>query len=338
MSRLEGSVTGDGLLTIGLVGLGGMGKTHARHYKNVPGCRLAVAYDEIPERLQSFAGEFGVPGAESFDALLERVDAVDICTPTPTHLALATGALQVGKHVLCEKPICRTVEQCQELKQIVDSSGKIFMPAHVVRFFPEFARATKLIADGGIGVPAAVRTRRGGPFPTWAGAWFADFDQSGGVLLDLMLHDFDWLRWTFGEVERVYAKGLLDRKMPQCDYALVTLKFVSGVVGHVEGTWCDPAGSRVTFEVCGDAGMIEYDNRKTKNLQTTIAGGSPQKESPLHPMDDPYRTELAHFVDCCLSGAQPSVTVDDGLKAIAISEAAIESLRTGVPVAPGGGA
>jgi predicted dehydrogenase len=324
------------MLRIGLIGLGGMGRTHARHYKNVPDCRLVAAHDIDAERTTSFCKEFELAPKSSIEALIASVDAVDICTPTPTHCVIALESLRAGKPTICEKPMCRTVEQCKRLVDEVAARDLIFMPAHVVRFFPEFATAHRLVRHGTVGRPAAIRTRRGGAFPNSPGNWFADFAQSGGVLLDLIIHDFDWIRWTFGEVERVYAKGLIDSGIPGMDYALVTLKMTSGAVAHVEGTWADPGGFRVTLEVAGDGGFFEFDSLKVGSLVTTKADGGRQRESPLLPTDDPYRLELAHFVDRVHSGRQTDITATDGMKAVAISEAAIESVRTGKPVTLGG--
>lgn len=330
------------MLNIGIVGLGNMGRVHARHYRNIPEANLAAVYDVKNERLQPFASEYGGEPAASFEELLRRCDAVDICTPTPTHRQLALQALDAGKHVICEKPMCLTVEECREVAAAAERARRVFMPAHVLRFFPEFALAHRLVKDGEVGTPAAIRTHRGGSFPKWSSGWFGDYSQSGGVLLDLVIHDFDWLRWTFGEVERVFAKALVHRNIPQCDYALTTLKFRSGAVAHVEGTWADPGGFRVWFEIAGDGGFVEYDSRD--NPTFSIAKRStddtpvvPQRESPLMPHDDPYRQELAHFVECVTTGRQPDINAEDGLRAVAISRAALESARTGEPVGLGGG-
>jgi UDP-N-acetylglucosamine 3-dehydrogenase len=330
------------MLNVGLIGLGGMGRTHARHYRNIDNCHLAAVYDIDQARCRSFAEEHGASAKASAEEVLGAADVIDICTPTPSHHGLIMLALRAGKPVVCEKPMCRTLEQCREVVAEVASRDAIFMPAHVVRYFPEFVRARRLIEDGAVGTPAAIRVRRGGPFPRWSSGWFGDFAQSGGVILDLIIHDFDWLRWTFGEVERVFAKGLLDRGVPQLDYALVTLRFRSGAIGHVEGSWADPAGFRVTFEVAGDDGFIEHDTRK---VATFVASKQPEGDAPAppseracpdHPLDDPYRLELAHFIDCAEQGRKPDITAEDGLRAVEISLAATESLRTGEPVTIGG--
>jgi predicted dehydrogenase len=104
--------------------------------------------------------------------------------------------------------MCRSVAEARELALLVKDLGVPFMPAQVVRFFPEFRKAHDLVVSGVIGRPAAIRTRRCGRHPQGAGGWFANRELSGGVLLDLAIHDFDWIRWTFGEVERVFSQTL----------------------------------------------------------------------------------------------------------------------------------
>jgi UDP-N-acetylglucosamine 3-dehydrogenase len=189
-----------------------------------------------------------------------------------------------------------------------------------------------------VGTPAAVRTRRGGPMPRGWNDWYGDFDLSGGCNLDLIIHDFDWLRWTFGEVERVYAKGLTDSRLPAFDYSLVTLRFVSGLIGHVEGTWADPGGFKVALEIAGDAGLLEYNFNQPTGLpfRAALAEGAasrsavPLPESPV--AVNPYQVELQHFVDCIENGVAPSITPEDGTAAVRIALAATESARTGRPV------
>ena len=170
--------------------------------------------------------------------------------------------------------------------------------------------------------------------PTGEGGWFKDISRSGGILLDLAIHDFDWLRWTLGEVTLVFANSVGHTKPGYPgDYALTTLSFENGAVGHVEATWMEPGPSRVTFEVCGSEGMFEYDNRINPVLRTTNDSGS-FTESPLLPADDPYYNQLRSFVDAVTNNTTPPVSALDGLAAVAIARAAIESAETGRPIKP----
>jgi len=330
------------MLRVGIVGVGTMGRTHASAYAKLPNTRLMGFYDSMTEAAQRVASQFGVQAFPSYEAMLEQVDMVDICTPTPTHLELVLKAASAGKHILCEKPLGRTLPQCEQMIEAASKAGVTLMPAQVLRFFPEFKQARDLVLAGAVGKPAAIRTRRGGPYPRAANDWYADFEQSGGPILDMVIHDFDWLRWTFGEVERVFAKALTFKKLDHIDYALITLRLKSGAIAHVEANWADPSGFKVDFEIAGDAGMIAFDSRFAMPLMVAKqdasggGGGVAVPESPL--AEDPYMLEIKHFVDSVEAGQQPSITAVDGMKAVEIALAAIESARTGKVIRLGGGA
>lgn len=327
-------------MRVGIVGAGGMGHTHANKYRQMPAVDLAVAEID-PERSRSFAERHSAREVANLGALIEWADIVDICLPTDLHLEVALQAIAAGRAVLVEKPMASTVEDCAAMIEAAESAGVPLMPAQVLRFFPEFAAGKRLVEGGAIGRPAAARTRRGGKSPTGAGGWFLDPARSGGILLDLAIHDFDWLRWTLGEVESVYSRSV--RIAPEWiagfappetgDYALTTLGFESGCVAHVEATWMEPGPSRATFEVCGSEGMIEYDSRRTPTARTHTAEAV-KTEAPLAPDDDPYYLQLRGFVEAVAAGTPTPVTPHDGFKAVAIARAAIESARTGNPVCP----
>lgn len=320
-------------MRIGIVGAGGMGNVHARHHRNIPGVEPAV-FDVDPERRKTLAERWKIAEKDSFEETLKWADAIDLCVPTPLHLELGLKVIAEGKALLVEKPIAGSVEDAAQLVAAAQKANVPLMPGHVVRFFPEFKKAHDVVENGEIGNPAAARTRRGGGMPKGAGLWFSDHSKSGGVLLDLAIHDFDWLRWTLGEVKSVFSKSLGAIRGEGPDYALTTLQFDSGAIAHVEATWMDPSGFRVTLEVCGSGGMIEYDSRLTPSLRTSIDGSPTVNEAPLNPTDDPYYNQLTGFVTAIREGKEPPVTGFDGLMAVSIATAAIESAKTGEVVSP----
>lgn len=302
---------------VAIVGAGGMGKTHARHWQAMDGVELVGAMDVDKTAAQSVSAA----AFDNWDALLRdaKPDIIDICTPTPTHCGYIERAAAAGKAIFCEKPLGRTLEECDRAVKAVERANVPVMAGHVVRFFPECAAAKRLTDAGGVGKPAAVRTSRTGGQPRSANDWFLDEAQSGGVTLDLIVHDFDWLRWTFGDVKRVYARGWRD-------YALVTLRFDGDLMAHVTGSWTHSDGFRTTFEIAGDAGLIEHDSRQTASVTLS------RPESPLAPQDDPYFLELAAFVQSLRDGAPPPVTVHDAREAARIAFAALDSMATGKAV------
>ena len=266
-----------------------------------------------------------------------QIDVVDICTPTGSHADLAVQAIKAGRHVLLEKPMARTLEGCDRIIEAAEKSDKAVMVAHVLRWFPEFASAKAAIDAGKVGKAAVVRTSRGGGAPAGR-TWYRDFEQSGGVVLDLILHDFDWLLWCFGPAERVYAKGLAGMKNVSDgqDYALVTIRFKCGTIAHVEGTWMRPSGFETKFEVAGDGGLIEFSSRNAVPLRVSVKGEEAARaavevpESPL--AESPYLREIRHFLECVKTGAKPAVSLQEARDAVQVALSAIESMKTGQPV------
>jgi predicted dehydrogenase len=319
---------------------------HAGCYANITNAELVGVMDIRPEAAQALAEKHGARPFTDFDTMLDEThpDVVDVCCPTPWHVDYVTRAAHRASElglqgISTEKPMARTLADCERMIAACELADIPLFVAHVVRFFPEFALAKQQVDAGAVGKPAAIRTRRGGPMPRAWNDWYGDFEKSGGCCLDLIIHDFDWLRWTFGEVERVYARGLNARKLPAFDYSLVTLRFRSGAICHVEGTWADPGGFKVTLEIAGDAGLLEYNFNQPTGVPFRMAlataaegprGGVAVPESPTG--KNPYQIELAHFMDCLEQGIAPSISPRDGMEAVRIALAAIESIETGQPV------
>lgn len=333
------------MFRVALVGAGGMAGMHASCYSAIQNAELVGVMDIREEAAQNLASQYHAQAFTDFDIMLDTLkpDVVDVCCPTPYHVEYVCRAAERAKElgirgISTEKPMARTLDQCRKMTAAASAAGIPLFVAQVVRFFPEFALAKRQVESGAVGKPAAIRTRRGGAMPRAWNDWYANFEMSGGCILDLIIHDFDWLRWTFGEVERVYAKGLRDTHLPAFDYALVTLRFKSGAIGHVEGTWADPAGFKVTMEIAGDMGLLEYNFNQPSGvpLQTALttkenqSGGVAVPESPTD--YNPYQAELQHFLDCLEQGVTPSITPEDGTEAVRIALAALESIETGKPV------
>lgn len=331
-------------LNVGVVGAGTMGKTHARCWSRLPGARvLAVADPQINKAetlAAAVADDDNAPRAVA-DAgdLLASVDVVSVCVPTVSHRAVAEAALAAGKHVLCEKPLALTLTDCDAMIASAQRANVVFTVGQVVRFFPEYAGAKRLVQAGKIGAPAAARTRRGGDFPRTDTDWYADPKRSGGIVFDLLVHDIDWLLWCFGPVQRVFAKGLTDRladkALDHLDYALLTLRHESGVISHVEGTWADPGGFVTAFEIAGDRGLLSHDSRKTAPLTKSVrqaesgGGGVAVPASPLAPGDDPYFRQIAAFAAAIRENAALIVTPGEARAAVAVAVAARQSMQTG---------
>jgi UDP-N-acetylglucosamine 3-dehydrogenase len=334
------------LKRIGIVGSGLMGSWHAARLQQLQSdqkgrIELAGFFDVSTEAAAKAVTEYGGKVFEVFEEFLSAVDVVDVCTPTPYHKEPVLAAAAAGKHVICEKPLARHLSDAAEMVSACETNGVRLFVAQVVRFFGQFSRAKATLESGSIGRPGVIRTVRGGgpPDPNQR-TWFTDFGMSGGVIMDVSIHDLDFARWCFGDVERVFARGLTFAGVEPYDHALITLRFKNGAIGHIEGSWAYPPGRfRTRFEIACDEGLVEWDSTDPAPLTVTLkpadSGASvaiPQYHDPLAPEDDPYYLQLEHFVDCLESGDEFLVTPKDGLQAVKLSLAAIESIRTGQPV------
>jgi|DewCreStandDraft_1066081.scaffolds.fasta_scaffold01111_20 predicted dehydrogenase len=325
------------MLRVAIVGGGNIGQVHATCYRAMPDVQLVGLAEQRLDLHASLHERFGCPVFPSLEALLAHVrpDVLDICLPTPAHGPAIRTALAAGlRFIICEKPLARTGAEARDLVARCAAAGAQLFVGQVVRFFPQYVALREAIQRGDVGQPAIVRTSRGGPPP--ARDWYLDLTQSGGVIFDTLIHDFDWLHWTFGPVARVYARHAGPRGLGQIDYALVTLRFRNGVIAHTEGLW---ARSRfgTSVEVAGDQGLLTYDSFRTQPLLLDRRDG--QGPLPYTPAVDtpggetPFYRELRHFLDCMRGGARPRITPDEARYAVEIAEAALRSAQTGQPVA-----
>lgn len=319
-----------------------MGTTHAAGYQRIAGCELVAVADIQPERCAHMARRYGVRSYATLVDMLagEKLDVVDVCVPTHLHREHVEMAAAAGKHVFCEKPLARNRTEGEAMVEACRKAGVTLGVGHVVRFFPEYRRAREIIHGGQLGGVGTVYTYRGGGgFPTAWQDWYANYEWSGGVPLDLIIHDFDFLNWTLGEIERVYAKSTFGRDYNRLEHVLVSLRFKSGVIANVEGSWLNIGGFGTKFEFACEKGLLIHDSKtasalrsyqQERDLQTGGAGVA-VPESPLD--KDPYTLELEHFIQCLNQGEEPLVDGEEALRAIDVAVAVMRSVETGRVVA-----
>ena len=338
---LADRVDGNTMVGIGLIGAGGMAGVYADCIAEMPNADLVGVAS--PNTAASFVAEHA-PSATAYSSAGElcadeAVDAVAILTPTHTHADLVDTAAEAGLDIICEKPLARTLDEAHRIKQAVDTAGITFMTAHVVRFFPEYAKAADLVESGDIGEPGVAYTRRAFGFEGTRG-WFDDHEKSGGVLLDLAIHDFDYLRSVLGEVETVFTRHTEWSVEARSEVSMTMLTFASGVIGHVEAWLIEVPGIPFTtaFELAGDDGLIEFDIESTRPITTWDESGHHVPRDPIGdevPFGrDPYRAQLDEFVEAIETGGEPAIPVEEGIASMRISLAAIESAERGMPVSP----
>ncbi|WP_390238913.1 Gfo/Idh/MocA family protein [Haladaptatus sp. GCM10025707] len=304
-----------------------MARTHLQQYRELGANVVAVAATSDPtpfvERhdLEATAHTSVADLCES-----SEVDCLSICTPTDTHRELVECAADHGIDVLLEKPIAGTLADAAAIERAVSESEISLLVGHVLRFDPGYERARDVVETDGIGAPGVARARRLSPFPDWgSGDWYADRERSGGLFLDLSIHDLDYLRSLWGPVERVFARRTAGEKF---EHGFATLRFENGAVGYVEASWAQPEARKLTseLELAGDGGVVELSSDDHRPVRE-FTDDEVRVERPVSA--DGYRREVEHFLACVESGERPAVTVDEATTALRLALAARESAAAG---------
>ena len=323
-------------MRVGIIGTGTMGEVHAAAWQAI-GAELAGCSSSNPAQAEAFAKRYQSRPFISYPELLNRVDIVDVCTPTAFHKPMVLAAAKAGKHVICEKPIALSVEDAQAM--IDACRGIRFFVGMVLRFFPQYRSAKELVTAGRIGKPAVLRLKRVSYVPQKAPEdWYFKEDVSGGMVIDLMIHDFDYVRWLAGDVERVYAlKTSPAAGLKQ--YVQAILRMRNGAIALIEGGWANPPGVfRTALDLSGTDGLIEWSSDQP-SPQLTLVPPKPGETAavglPISGLtDNPYTAELRHAYECIQSGAPFEISAEDALEALRIGIAVKKSLEKGRPVLP----
>lgn len=322
-------------MRIGIVGAGFMAETHARAWAATP-AQVTAVYAPREEQTRKLADRAGAVACRSLDDLLDRVDLVDICAPTDQHAAIGLRAAAAGRHLLVEKPLARHLREGQELLRACQDAGVTLLVGHVLRFFPEYAAAQAAVARGDVGDVAVLRLTRGS-FQPWAGTahWLTDDARSGGLILDLMIHDFDFAQWVAGPVESVHARSVRGRE-PDApgDYCLALLRHRGGAISHLEGAWAYPQPLfRTALEIAGSDGLIEQPVDSGAPLHVHLAqqdAGTANIVAPASPLaEDPFVAQMRHVHAVLSEGLAPRCSASEALSALRLALAARQSARSG---------
>lgn len=327
------------MLNIGLLGCGRIGQVHAKSVAHIEGVRVSAVADAFAAPAEALAAQTGAQVLESM-ALIESadVDAVVIGTPTDTHYDLIHAAAANGKAIFCEKPVDMSADRIRECMTAVDKAGVPFLTAFNRRFDPNFANVQSRIANGEIGDVEIVTILSRDPSPPPV----SYIKSSGGLFRDMMIHDLDMARFLLGEEPvSLYAVGasLVDTEIGEAgdvDTAAVTLTTASGKICQISNSRRASYGYDQRIEVHGSAGMLRAENMLENTVQVATSDGfraAPAQHFFLERYAEAYRREMAHFVDAVTQGTPISPTIEDGLRAQVLADAAAESLHTRQPVA-----
>jgi len=330
------------MLKVGIIGAGRIGKVHAESItKYVPNAVVkAIADPYMTDETREWAKSMGIENIYSdHKEILEdsEIEAVLVCSSTDTHSQMSIEAAQAGKHVFCEKPIDHDLNRIKEVLDVVEKAGIKFQVGFNRRFDHNFKAVKKAVESGKIGEPHIIKiTSRDPEAPP------AEYVKvSGGIFLDMTIHDFDMVRYLSGsEVEEVYAVGnvLVDPAIGEAgdvDTAIITLKFANGALGVIDNSRRAEYGYDQRAEVFGSKGSVAVTNDTNSTAVISTVDGV-TAEKPLYFFLERYMQsfadEIKEFVDAIVNDTEVPVNAVDGLKPVLIGLAAKKSLEEGRPV------
>lgn len=311
-------------LRVGIVGAGGIAPPHITALLAL-GVQVSIL---ARSGARALADRHGLTLVDSLDDLIDQVDVIDILTPTTTHADIALRAIARGRHVICEKPLAADADEAAGLVRAAAEAGTRLFPAHVVRYFSDYAWAKQEIDAGRIGDLVEQNLLRRVAAPP--SGWFFDEDAGGGLIRDLMIHDLDQAVWVAGPATTVSATqdppSGAGRVTPPVR-AEVVLTHRNGVVSRVCAEWAE-AGTpfRTRAEFVGTGGVLRIGNNDDSEDSAPLLHVPPASDT------DPYLAQIADFVEALRERRDARVSPADGVAAVALVDAAYASLASGQPV------
>ena len=331
------------MLRIGIVGWGFMGKMHFRCYKSDTNVEVTAICDADAKQLQNSSGVSGnISGAEDdldlsnialysdLSKMLaeEKLDALSIASPTFLHASQTIEALNAGVHVFCEKPMALNSSDCREMAEVAKQSGKTLQIGHCIRFWPEYVQAKEIIDSQKYGKVSAATFQRLSLTPTWS--WdncFLDGKRSGGAMLDLHIHDTDYVQYVFGMPKEVFSRGVIGPS-GEFDHTVTQYFYGNDCVITAEGGWimAPGFGFEMSFKIMLEKVTLVYSSAQEPTFRIFPIDG--ETIIPEIPTGDGYSFEIQHFVDTLSGKAVPSIiTPEQSGDSVKIIEAEKESIR-----------
>jgi predicted dehydrogenase len=329
---------------VGLIGIGGMGRTHFGCYQNNPNAEIVAICDVDAKKREGDWGntalniDTGEAGAvdlsgiavyENYEDLIadENVQLVDICLPTRLHAPATLAALKAGKDTLCEKPLAFDESEGEQMVSAFEESGKQLLIGHCLRYWSHYIKAKEIIDSGEYGRVLSARFHRVSGTPWWSfNNWLATGSESGGAILDMHIHDVDTALWWFGEPSTLTADGVIEDGLPLSVDAI--WRYENGPVVYLHGAWDNNGGDfdygfKVVLE---KATLVHHPVAGVADLKV-IKGGRDGDQSEVLELDNSsaYQNEIDDYVDCLHNGKTLTrVTPQDSLRTLRVC---LEELR-----------
>jgi len=324
-------------LRIGVLGTGRIGRMHADYIaRHTPRAVLSAVSDVNEVAAQEVAAQYGVPALSAAD-VIAKSDAVAICTSTDTHVDYIVAAAEAGKAIFCEKPVSLDLAEVDRAGEVLERTGVPFMVGFNRRFDPGHRAVRDAVLSGRLGDVRMARVTSRDPAPPPI-----EYVQvSGGIWVDMMIHDFDMAAFIVGSpVVRVWAQGanLVDPAIGEAgdvDVAVAVLTHANGAITTIDISREAPYGYDQRVEVLGSLGMAVSDNERLNRSEVYLADETHRPVLPnffIERYEVAYRDQWRYFTDYVLDGGESPVSLADGRAPVVIAAAAAESARTGMPV------
>ncbi|KSU80334.1 Predicted dehydrogenase [Fictibacillus enclensis] len=305
-----------------ILGYGFIGNIHLSAYQKMNDVEVAGIYSTTKTgRIE------GIPVYNDLDECLEQADVVDICLPTFMHREVFEKAVAKDKHIFLEKPMAHTEEDCRFMLEQEQRSDVKVMVGQVLRYFPEYRQLKKNIDPE---KPASSLLSRRSQLPVSAKNWSLERKNSGGVILDLLLHDIDFARWAFGPVTRIFAQSDTEHY-----YALLTLRHENGSITRLEGSWRYDGGFVQEAEIAQENELFTYNSQDVLPLQVhkNISASKDSTEIPAVLLrDDPWYLELREFIDAIRNDRPVPITLKDAYESTRVALLAMQSADEKRPI------
>lgn len=320
------------MIRIGIIGAGSNATGHGKYYRECSRAQVVAVADPLLDRAQALAELCHAKAYTDYTQFLEHVDAVIISSPNYLHAQQAITCATYGKHVFCEKPMGLSAQEARKIKDAVSQAGVKSVVGFATRFGPAVQGMLQLNQKGAFGDILSLWSRRMFYMdPAKVAPWRKDHRLSGGLLLEINIHEIDWMMTLGGPVDSVYARirAQDNTPLPNNDHLWVTLNFTHGAVGTHEGSWLTAMPSYFRG-VSGSAGGACTDEWGNKLYYAPI--GQNREELPA---GQPFDLR-AHFLDCIENNTDPVADVHWGLKVMNVAEAIFRSAATGQvePISP----
>ncbi len=330
------------MIRIGIVGAGRIGLVHAESVTyHIPEAQVVMVTDVVLDNAKRLAERFGVPkySADYMDLINDPdIDAVLVCSPTPTHADISIAAMKAGKHVFCEKPVHTSLEKIKEVAQVAKETGRKLQIGFNRRFDHNHKAVQRAVKEGKLGNVEIIKiTSRDPepPSPEYAAS-------SGGLYIDMMIHDFDMAMFLAGsDVKEVYAMGtsLVDKRIGEAgdvDTAIVTLTFENGALGVIDNSRRAAYGYDQRVEVFGSLGMAADENDGDSTVKISTAAGVVGEKPQFFFLERymaSFTDEMKQFIEAITKDTEVPVGIHAGLMSVVLAKAAKKSLDEHRPVA-----